>query len=184
MKKTYIYLLFSIMVIAQIAVAGQIVYKYERTIASNNMYKFKTAPIDPNDPFRGKYIALRYEINSFATTDDDWEYDQKAYVYISKDEDGFAVLETVSKTLLPNTDFDYIEVDNLNYYSGKVHFELPFNRYYMEESKAYDAETLAREAQRGDAPATVYAVVHIENNLHVLIDIVVNGVSIKEAVAK
>ena len=184
MKKIYSYILFSLMVIAQIAVAGQMVYKYESTIASDNVYKFKTVPVDPNDPFRGKYISLRYAINSFPTTDDDWEYGQKAFVYVSKDEHGFAQLETVSKTKLLNSEFDYIEVVGLNYYSGRIHFELPFDRYYMEESKAYDAEVLAREVQRSDNPANIYAEVHIENGTHVLTDIVVNGVSIKDAVVE
>jgi uncharacterized membrane-anchored protein len=184
MKKTYIYLLFGLMVIAQIVASAQVVYKYEHTIASDNVYKFKTAPVDPSDPFRGKYITLNYEINSFKTSDESWDSYEKGYAYFSKDENGYAVLENLSKEKLPTSDFDYILVEINNHYDGFVRFELPFDRYYMEESKAYDAEVLSRELQRNDKEDLVYAVVHIENDTHVLTDIIVNGNSMKDAVEK
>ena len=184
MKKTYIYLLFGLMVIAQIGASAQIIYKYEHTIASGNVYKFKTAPVDPSDPFRGKSITLNFEINSAITDDITWEYRQKAYAYFSKDENGYAVLEAFSKELLPDTTFDYVEVEAYNYYNGKISFTLPFDTYYMEESKAYDAEVLYRDTNRNEAQTAVYAVVHIQNGAHVFTDVVINGISIKDAVAK
>ncbi|WP_420574853.1 GDYXXLXY domain-containing protein [Kordia sp.] len=184
MKKTYIYLLFGLMVIAQIAASAQIVYKYENTIASNNVYKFKTAPVDPNDPFRGKYVALNFAMDSFATDEKDWDYSEKAYAYVSKDENGYAVLETLSKTILPNSKFDYVAVDIRTYYGGIVHFDLPFDTYYMKESKAYDAELLYRNNNRRGKQQDVYAVVHIQGDTHVLTDVVINGMSMKDAVAK
>ncbi|WP_430411858.1 GDYXXLXY domain-containing protein [Kordia sp.] len=184
MKKTYIYALFGIMVLAQIVASAQIVYKYERTIASDNVYKFKTAPVDPNDPFRGKYITLTYQINSFESTDVSWDSYEKGYAYFSKDENGYAVLENLTKEKIPTSEFDYIIV-NINYYNNNVvHFNLPFDRYYMEESKAYDAEVLARELNRTEKNDAIYAVVHIENGTHVLTDIIANDVSMKDAVEK
>ncbi len=184
MKKTYIYALFGIMVLAQIVASAQIVYKYERTIASDNVYKFKTAPVDPNDPFRGKYITLNYDIDSFKTTDESWDDYDVGYAYFSKDKNGYAILETLVKEPFSDSEFDYIEVEINNHYNGYVRFELPFDRYYMEESKAYDAEVLARELNRNGEDNDIYAVVHIENDTHVLTDIVVNGISMKDAVAK
>jgi len=184
MKKTYIYALFGLMVLAQIFASAQIVYKYERTIASDNVYKFKTAPVDPNDPFRGKYITLNYQINSFMTTDESWDSYEIGYAYFSKDENGFAVLETLVKEPYADSKLDYIQVEINNHYDGYVRFDLPFDRYYMEESKAYDAEVLSRELRRDGKEDHIYAIVHIENGTHVLTDIMVNGVSMKDAVAK
>ena len=97
MKKTYIYILFALMVIAQIVASAQIVYKYEKTIASDSVYKFRTAPVDPSDPFRGKSITLDFQIDRYETSDDSWENYKRAYAYFSKDENGYAVLETLSK---------------------------------------------------------------------------------------
>ena len=184
MKKTYIYILFGVMVIAQIAASAQIVYKFEKTIASDNVYKFKTAPVDPSDPFRGKSITLDFKIDSFKTTDDDWDGYDTAFAYFSKNENGYAVLETLSKELLTDSEFQYVEVEISNYYSGKVRFSLPFDTYYMKESKAYGAETLYRDNNRNQVQQDVYAVVHIQDGVHVLTDVVINGVSIKDAVVE
>lgn len=183
MKKTYIYLLFSLMVIAQIAASAQIVYNHEAVITTGNVYKFKTAPIDPSDPFRGKYITLRFDINHFEISHQEYDYNRGvAYAYFSKDAEGFAVLENVSKEKLANSKFDYVKVETTGYYGSHVTFNLPFDRYYMEESKAYDAELLYRENNRRGEDQDVYAVVHIENGTYVLTDVVVNGISIKDAV--
>ena len=54
----------------------------------------------------------------------------------------------------------------------------------MEESKAYDAEVLYQENNRNEKEQDVYAVVHIKNGTHVLTDVVIDGISIKDAVAK
>ncbi|PTX58724.1 GDYXXLXY motif protein [Kordia periserrulae] len=184
MKKTYIYLLFGLMVIAQIVASAQIVYKHETVINSGNVYKFTTAPIDPSDPFRGKYIVLDFDINSFPTTDEDWNYGEKAYLYLGKNANGYAYIDTLSKTKLANNPNDYILVELGSHYNGKIHFDLPFDTYYMEESKAYDAELLYRENNRRGEAQEVYAVVHIQEGTHVLTDVVVNGISIKDAVKK
>ena len=182
MKKSYIYVLFGLMVIAQIFASAQIVYKYESIISPENAYKFKTAPVDPNNPFMGKYVDLDFEINSFTTEDSDWNYKQIAYAYISKDENGYAVLETLSKTILPDSKFDYVTVETRRHYDGKVPFQFPFDTYYMEETKAYDAELLYMENNRAEKQQDVYALVYIKNGNHVLNDVIIDGVSIKDAV--
>lgn len=184
MKKTYIYLLFGLMVVAQIAASAQTIFKYEQVIASDNVYKFRTAPIDPSDPFRGKYVTLRFDINSYKTNDESLHYNNNVYAYFSKDENGYAVLETLSKELLPNSQFDYVKVKTRSHYLGKVYFELPFNAYYMEESKAYDAERLYRDNNSDIDKQDVYAIVHIQEGTHVLTDVIIDGKSLKDAVEK
>ncbi|KAB8151718.1 hypothetical protein EZY14_017605 [Kordia sp. TARA_039_SRF] len=184
MKKTYIYLLFSLMVIAQIVASAQIVYKHEATIHSENVYKFITAPIDPSDPFRGKYIVLDFKMNSFTTDDEDWDYGEKAYLYLEKDEEDYAYIDTLSKTKLANNPNDYIIVETGSYYDGKIHFDLPFDTYYMKETKAYDAELLYRENNRRGEAQKVYATVYIQDETYVLTDVIIDGISIKDSVEK
>ena len=185
MKKIHIYLLFGLMVVAQIFASAQIVYKYEQTIARGTIYKFKTAPVDPSDPFRGKYITLNFEIDRFTTDDEVWNYNDKAFAYFSKDKNGYAVLETLSKTKLADSEFDYVEVETTNYTNkGIIYFDLPFDTYYMDENKAYDAEKLYRNNNRRNKQQDVYAIVHLQNGTHVLTDVIINGISIKNAVEK
>lgn len=183
MKKTYLYILFGIMVLVQIAIPAQAVYTYETAISYGTTYKFKTAPVDPNDPFRGKYITLDFEMDSYETPFTEWEYGSKAYAYITKDENEYAVLDHLSQ-IQEQSDLDYIVVKVLSHYDGLVHFELPFDRYYMEETKAYDAELLYRKMNRDQKNNTTYALVTIKDDSSVLIDVIINEVSIKDAVEK
>ena len=51
---------FILMVLAQLYVPASMIFQKERVITQGTAYKFRTAPIDPNDPFRGKYITLSF----------------------------------------------------------------------------------------------------------------------------
>jgi hypothetical protein len=65
--------------------------------------------------------------------------------------------------------------------SRKVFIEYPFDRFYMEESKAFDAERLYSETQ-GDSTKKTYAVVNVRNGNAVLMDVHINGVPIRDVV--
>ena len=65
--------------------------------------------------------------------------------------------------------------------TNKLRIEYPYDRYYMEESKAYEAEVKFREAQR-DTSQLTYALVNIRNGQSVLKDVMIEGISIKELV--
>ena len=65
-KQLYISFL-SLLFVAQIVVPAHMIYQQEDAIDTGVAYKFKTEPFDPSDPFRGKYITLNYEIDSFHT---------------------------------------------------------------------------------------------------------------------
>lgn len=175
-------LLFILVIIAQLAVPAHMIYEQEATLKNGTAYKFKTKPIDPSDPFRGKYITLNYEIDSFDTEINNWKYNMDIYVYLQKDKDGFAKVKNISKKPLDNTD-DYVIARSYGYYSGSVNFEFPFNRFYMNENKAYDAEVSVRKAQR-DTLLTCYALVHIKEDKAVLKDVIINNTPIQKYVEK
>lgn len=54
-----------ILVAVQLVVPASMIYNAEAIIAKGTEYKFITTPIDPTDPFRGKYITLSYRENRF-----------------------------------------------------------------------------------------------------------------------
>jgi len=149
-------------------------------------YKFKTRPVDPTDPFRGKYITLNFKLRSAKTNDSLWSRNDDIYIKLKKDSLGFAAIDEVSRTEFKDTDtFVKGTVTWRNSNSGKVNFNLEFNRYYMEESKAYDAEVAAAKSLRDDLPDNdTYAIVYIKNGEAVLSDVVINEVSIKDYVEK
>ncbi len=76
---------------------------------------------------------------------------------------------------------------NSNYFvevnSYTIDLEFPFTKFYMEETKAADAEKLYWETLR-DNSKTIYALVYIKDGDAVLKDVCIDGVSIKELVKK
>ncbi len=181
MKTIYITLGFVIVALFQLFVPSYMIWEQEDVLLSGKVYKFKTKPIDPSDPFRGKYITLRFDINSFKTKDKVFIYGDKIKVYIKEDDEGFAKVVDVSKKKL-NIKADYIIAKVTNKYDNTVTFKLPFDRFYMEESKAYDAEKAYFKVNRNNSKENVYALVYVKNGRSVLADVIIKGMSIKEYV--
>lgn len=187
-KKKTLWIAFILVVLVQLFVPAQMIWESERVIDEGTAFKFRTAPVDPNDPFRGKYITLNYSDNSIKIENaDDWQNGEQVYVTLFKDKEGFAQIKSVSKEV-PNTDADYLKT-NVNYVSfqgeglNKLIIDYPFNRFYMEESKAYDAEMEYRKTEM-DTSSTTYALVYIKSGRAVLNDVFVNGEPIQDLVER
>lgn len=180
MNKQISFSLLLLVFAVQFFIPAQIIHQQETTITTGTAYKFKTEPIDPSDPFRGKYITLNYEINSFQTEEKHWPYHADVFVYLKTDDEGFAAVRAVSKTLL-NTNEHYIIAKSYSTYNGKLNFDLPFDRFYMNENKAYDAQTSVQEAQI-DPLKTCYALVFIKNGCAVLNNVYINDTPIQQFV--
>lgn len=177
-----IFILFVAMCIAQWVVPGMMMYTSETVIAEGKQFKFKTEPIDPSDPFRGKYITLEFEADFILLEDSvTFRPGQKIFVTFAEDAAGFAKPVEISET---EPDAEYYLQTTVDYATNfrsnhRVQFELPFNRFYLEESKAQRAEDLYREAQR-DTLNIAYALVSIGAGQAVIKDVVVNGQPILE----
>ncbi|MFD1615015.1 GDYXXLXY domain-containing protein [Gelatiniphilus marinus] len=185
MKTRNLFVIFVVVALVQLLLPAQIIFNQETIINSGTAYKFKTQPVDPSDPYRGKYINLNYLQNTFVTPDSLWERQDKVYLYLDTDSLGFAKVDTVGRTPL-NSDKDFI-VAQVNWYNKrdqKLNFNLPFNRYYMKETKAYGAEVAVRNNQRDSIQNTTYALVYVKNGETVLSDVVINDISIKDYVEK
>ncbi|RZN82250.1 MAG: hypothetical protein EVB11_09125 [Winogradskyella sp.] len=188
MKKIYILIAFCVLALIQIFIPAQMVLSQETVLEKGKPYKFITRPIDPNDPFRGKYITLRYEISSFKTLDTTWQRGDDVYVYI-KDSLGFAKLDTISKQKIVR-DTDYVigkakwlnRKNNWNKNPTRLNFNLPFNRFYMNENKAKPAEDAVRFRRNDSTIKSVYGLVHIKDGTSVLKDVIINSISIKDYV--
>ena len=174
---------FILMVLLQLYVPAKMVFDRETIIETGVAYKFKTAPLDPYDPFRGKYIRLRFKRESIQVdTTLDWHMGEQVYALLTTDEKGFAKVESLSKTVPTNTsDFLKVAVKYPIYKSDHITITYPFDRFYMEESKAYDAEVLSRVSFR-DTSKLVYALVSVNEGEGVLTDVFVDDVSISEVV--
>ncbi|MEM8938233.1 MAG: GDYXXLXY domain-containing protein [Bacteroidota bacterium] len=184
--KKPIFSLFILMVLVQLFVPANMIWNNEDVLRTGKEFKFKTAPIDPNDPFRGKYIFLDFDNTTVEIPQEhDWKRGRAVYVSIEKDSMGFAVIKSISKKEPQQArDFIKAEVGFINSYQADkvtMNVRYPFERFYMEESKAYDAEITYRETRR-DTTKTAYALVNIKEGDAVLKDVLIDGVPIAELV--
>jgi uncharacterized membrane-anchored protein len=201
-KKRIIFIVFILVALAQLFIPAKMIIDREDILATGKEYKFKTRPIDPNDPFRGKYITLGFEENRVkGQNENNWKNLESIYVLLSTDEDGFARIQSISK-VKPAGKVDFVKakvsyfsfpdpmqfgLDSLNLAQSNKNSDLiieyPFNRFYMEEFKAPVAEKVYRESL-SDSTKVAYALVKIKDGDAVVKDIVINGISINEIVKK
>jgi uncharacterized membrane-anchored protein len=130
--------------LAQLAVPASLIWKREQTLRHGSVWKLRTAPVDPVDAFRGRYLVLEFEIETHeipaAPT---VTYGDTVFVTLKNNEEGFAEIDQVT-TVRPSTD-DYITAQS----NGKM-VSLPFDKYWVTERDAPAAEEAYRAQNRRD----------------------------------
>jgi uncharacterized membrane-anchored protein len=189
-KQTLILIAFGVMAFLQLWLPAQTAIQYENTLRKGEAFRFETILVDPNDPFRGKYIRLDFprftaDIKDAVQQESlkKLENGQKVYCLIENDERGFAQIKDL-RWSPPEEGLPYFPAKvNYIYYQEKeietIDLLYSFDRFYMEESKAPAAEIRYNEAVR-DTTQESYALVKIRKGMVVLEDVVLNGVSITE----
>lgn len=181
-NKNILIMLFLFVAMAQLFVPSQMIYNQEDIINTGKLIKFQCEPIDPNDPFRGKYITLNFKESGIKVKNvKEWNSNETIFAKIETAKDGFAKIKSISKTK-PNDDSIYLKL-KINYiteYDGnKIHLDFPFNRFYMNENKAKNAEIAYAESTK-DTTKIAYALVATKNGEAVIKDVLIDNISIKE----
>ncbi len=172
---------FVLLALAQWYVPLSAIRGWERVLAEGQTYKFQTAPVDPSDIFRGKYIRLYFRDTEIGITKPDYfNSGSDVYLTLGTDSLGYATFLSASAEAPVTGDFLKAKA-GWTEDSVTIHLELPFHTYYMEESKAGDAELAYQEAER-DTAQVAYAVVKILNGKSVLQDVMINEKPILEVV--
>ena len=172
-------LLFAILALVQLGVPLSMVARYESVLAFGNEYKFQCAPVDPVDHLRGRYVALGFRTPIPASAD--YSRVSAIKIQIKKDADGFALL-----SILPNGATPEGEIIDCSSRWGRV--QLPFDKYFMNENQAPEAEAAYRSAVRRSVqnPQTgvwspdCYLVVKIWKGYAVGSSLVINGKPVEE----
>jgi uncharacterized membrane-anchored protein len=142
--KTLRLILFILVALAQLAVPGSLIWKRERTLRHGSVWRFRTAPVDPVDVFRGRYLALQFEEEAREIAPPANASDQQAvYVTLRRVPEGFAEIDQV--TIAPPRGDDFIEAQ----LHGKM-VSLPFDKYWVTERDAPAADAAYRAASRPD----------------------------------
>jgi len=166
--------LFAIAVIAQLAVPGWILARHENVLRNGEAYLFRCAPVDPVDLLRGRYVALRFsEMVADGIPDLNHGADE-LFATFETGEDGFARIEAVHPET--PTDRPYLRVNKYAWRPvahGQIHLDLPFDRFYMDENVAPEAEAAMR--RRGGETVEAHLEVRILDGRAVPVELYIDG---------
>jgi uncharacterized membrane-anchored protein len=185
MKNWRLIALFFLAVI-QLGLVSSMILKETKVINQGTEYRIQTRPVDPTDLMRGKYIALNYidqEVHFFE--EGNLEAGDEFYMTFTVDDEGFARPDEAFRS--PPDHSDYISLEVERFFAdeegmNRIYFNYPFDRFYMEESKAYDAEILYRDANWRNEDQKAYAVIFVQDGNASLTDVQIDGRPIKEMV--
>ncbi len=178
--------LYIALAVVQIAMPIGQIRKYEDVLRTGRPYKFLTAPVDPYDAFRGRYVALNYAgTMTTVRAGDKIGRRSPAYVTLRQDENGFAQFGDLA--VEPPMSADYLRVTYL--YSrpdNRAFFRLPFDRFFMEESMAPKAERAYRNNlnRRGQQSGQTYVLVRVKDGRGVIENLFVRDQPIQEFLTK
>jgi hypothetical protein len=153
MKKLRL-IIFFVVALAQISVPASMIWKRQRTLREGHLWKFRTAPVDPVDALRGRYLSLRFAAEEFASEEALPSGKEGAYVTFKEDADGFAVVDQVSERRIAGD--NVIRTERFWFYDNKTHVIFPFDKFWVSESDASAAErAYAAHSRRGEVDAYV-----------------------------
>lgn len=103
-------------------------------LAAGHTVLLKTIPIDPNDVFRGDYLALNYEISTIKGTNQ-FELGKQVFVVLEKHDPYWSVSYMSDK--LPELKGDQVALKGkIDYFlDGKTHVHYGLEQYYVPEGK-------------------------------------------------
>lgn len=146
--------IFAALALLQLAVPLYMVWHWEDVLKNGKAYYWTTAPVDPYDLLRGRYIDLQFQAQiAPALNGEQLEQKQEAYALLAE-HNGRAYITGISGSQpsgQPYVRVYVLWVEN----SNKVHISLPFKRYYMPEHLAPAAEHAYRQNAGKNAVAKV-----------------------------
>jgi uncharacterized membrane-anchored protein len=182
-NKNIIITLFLFVALAQLFVPSQMIYNQEDILNTGKIVKFQCEPIDPNDPFRGKYITLNFKENEIKVkSSKNWKNNEIVFAKIISSKDGFVKIQSLSKTKpTDNSTYLKLKIDYITNYDNEniIHLDFPFNRFYMNENKAKNAEIAYAESTI-DTTKIAFALVATKKGEAIIKDVLIDNISIKE----
>lgn len=146
-SKLILGIMFGVLCLAQIGAVLFQIMNYEKILKEGETFYFKVLPLDPYDPFRGRYVTLRFANASQAPLAQGQSKENQAlgYAILGHHENFDSVKEiTFSKP----REGSFLEVsineNRQKQASAIVYFSLPYDRFYMREDVAPKAEKVLR----------------------------------------
>lgn len=179
--------LLGLVLVAQLAVPASLVIKHEQTRRQGAEWRFQTAPVDPADPFRGKYVRLGYAVQRepIPFADSGMVYmapGRRVYAELARGDDGFARLVRLHEHRPERV--EYLDVLIAARFRedtppSSAFVQIPFDRYYLPEERAPMVEQEYREASRV-AQENTWVEVRVRDGHAAVVGLVLNGTPVSE----
>lgn len=169
---------FAVLSLFQLAVPVWLIANREITLRDGKSFRFRTAPVDPYDVFRGRFVALQVSPNSAPLSNSQqFAVNKKVFAQLGEDNDGFAKIIAISANRPAGSDYVACRVNSFT--DSLVYLQFPFERYYMDEHAAPAAEAAYREHSREEV-GDVYLTVRVKDGDAVLEELYIEGMPIRE----
>lgn len=180
-KSTIMLWCFCVLAAVQVWVPLSMIARRESTLRNGAAFKFRTLPVDPYDAFRGRFVRLNFESSQAHTTNATaFTRGQMVYVEVQVGTNGYAELGEVTPTRPRKGDYFRTSVTyRRNTDAEHIRVKLPFDRFYMNEADAPEAERQFRRAGRREA-RSAYALVRVRSGMAVIEDLYIEGKPILE----
>lgn len=157
----------------------QMISGYESVLSEGELHRFQPRPIDPYNPFKGRYVFLQYENPQLPYENglEVFEYGTSAFISLGKDSTGLSVPQEIFPRAPENGNYLRVEI---NYITDKeVGFSYPFDEYYMNEEMAPKAEEAVRKFSEW-GKEEVFVDVRIKEGMAVIEQLYIQGKPIEE----
>lgn len=193
-KKRWLFGAVLIGILVQFLCVGGMIAQKEWILRNGTLHRFKVRPVDPFDVMRGRYVQLDFEALGNLVSKTRFERHESVWLRLKKDDAGFSAVETIERespeqlndAIRARTGWSYDEhvsvtnrvngQDKVEYRAtGRYHVrvDVPFSRFYMDETLAPEAEWQVAKRGRGAKPAV--ACVRVLNGRAVLADLEIEG---------
>jgi len=152
--------IFIFVALAQLGVPMMMAWGRIQTLANGRVWKLKTAPVDPEDAVRGRYVMLRFAAEDNYRQPEQLKSIDSIYAILKEGADGFAEIDHLSFSPAPGD--SAMKVEPGGFWDGEQRVVFPFRYFWLTEKRAPAAEKAYREnSKRGQQNA--YVTVRIRN---------------------
>jgi uncharacterized membrane-anchored protein len=152
-------LVFASVALAQLSVPAWLIWTRTETLTKGKVWKFRTAPVDPLDAVRGRYVTLSFKAEQVPQAIR-LPPSESAYAVLKEGASGFAEIERLSTTPLRGD--NVMKVRPGSWWDGAQHVDFPLDRYWVNEKSAPEAERAYAENSRKQKD-NVYVTVRVHN---------------------
>ena len=132
-------IIFAVFALVVILIPVYLIFQSEAVLTGGHQHKLRLQGRDPFDPFRGKFLRLRFE--NRVPCESGIKEGETGFVLLEKDTSGFSHFSYVQKSRPSHS--DYLEAKVMSVYGGEAEMDFDnLNKFFINEDVATEAEEI------------------------------------------